>query len=65
MDGNLRLHLLVDRSSIEIFANGGQLYMPMGIHPAAECGDLELFSRGGTAQVRMLRLCALRSIWEG
>jgi sucrose-6-phosphate hydrolase SacC (GH32 family) len=61
--GSIRLHLLVDRCSIEIYANGGRVYMPMGMHPEAQRRDLALFSRGGTAQVRQLRVCALRSIW--
>jgi fructan beta-fructosidase len=62
MGGVVRLHLLVDRVSIEIFASGGRVYMPVGMRPG-EHRDLGLFSRGGTAQVRLLRRCALRSIW--
>ncbi len=61
--GGIRLHLLIDRTSVEIFANRGQVYMPMGIHPEAGRRGLELRCQGGRAQVRVLRLSALRSIW--
>ncbi|MCC7261873.1 MAG: GH32 C-terminal domain-containing protein, partial [Candidatus Latescibacteria bacterium] len=61
--GAVRLHLLIDRVSIEIFANGGQVYMPMGRSPGERGEGLALHSRGGTAQVRVLRRCALRSSW--
>ena len=61
--GCIHLHLLVDRTSVEIFANGGRVYLPMGLPPAAEGCDLVFFSRGGTAQVGVLRRCALRSSW--
>lgn len=60
--GTVRLHLLVDRASIEIFANGGRVYMPMARPEAAKSG-LALRSRGGVAQVRQLRRCALQSSW--
>lgn len=59
--GGVGLHLLIDRASIEVFAKGGQVYMPVGGRRQGR--GLELRARGGTAQVGLLRRCALRSIW--
>ena len=62
-DGSIRLQLLVDRLSIEIFANEGEVYMPMGMKPAEENRSLSAISRGGNARVRALEVYELRSAW--
>jgi len=31
VNGGIRLRLLVDRTSVDIFGNDGSLYMPMGV----------------------------------
>jgi sucrose-6-phosphate hydrolase SacC (GH32 family) len=58
------LRLLVDRVSIDIFGNGGRLYMPMGLIFPEEDKTLALAARGGSARVRALEVYALRSAWE-
>lgn len=62
--GALRLQLLIDRTSLEIFGNAGQLYMPLGVLPKAEDRSLEAFARGGTAQIQSLEVYELLSIWQ-
>ena len=62
-DGRLRLRLLVDRGSIEIFGNDGQLYMPMGVILKEEQQSLGLRSRGGTARLESGRVHQIDSAW--
>src|SRR5205085_12049729 len=46
VDGKIRLELLVDHTSIEIFANEGSVYMPIGVIPAENERSLTLFAKG-------------------
>jgi fructan beta-fructosidase len=62
--GKLKLRILVDRNSIEIFANDGEVYMPIGkIHPA-DNRKLEISSKDGAAKATELTVWELRSAWE-
>jgi len=62
--GKLRLRILVDRTSIEIFAAGGRVYMPVGcIHPEGHRA-LGVFARGGEAKAVSLEVYELKSAWE-
>ena len=47
VDGKVRLRLLVDRGSIEMFGNDGQVALSVGAIPADDNHALEVFSRGG------------------
>jgi sucrose-6-phosphate hydrolase SacC (GH32 family) len=62
-DGKIRLELLVDRTSIEIFADGGRVYMPIGAIPADDNQTLELTTTGGQTKVVRLSVHPLRSAW--
>ena len=62
--GRIRLRLLVDRTSIEIFANDGTIYMPVGVIPPDEDRSLEVFSKGGDTAVNLLEVYELRSAWR-
>jgi len=64
VDGRIRLRLLVDRASIEIFANDGRIYMPMGVLLPREDRSLALFARGGDARVARLAVHGLKSAWD-
>jgi len=59
----IRLELLVDRTSIEIFGNAGRVYMPIGVLLADNPKSLEIFTRGGNTLVESLELFELSSIW--
>ena len=50
----IKLHIFVDRSSVEVFANDGLVTFAECIFPAEGSQGLELFSEGGT-----LKLCSL------
>ena len=62
-DGLLRLRILVDRMSLEIFANDGLLFMPM--HFVANPGNrsLKLSAEGGEANIVSLKLHDMAGIW--
>jgi sucrose-6-phosphate hydrolase SacC (GH32 family)/catechol 2,3-dioxygenase-like lactoylglutathione lyase family enzyme len=62
--GRIRLRILVDRASIEIFGNDGRLYMPIGILLPEKERPLELFVRNGFALVETLTVREVKSIWD-
>jgi sucrose-6-phosphate hydrolase SacC (GH32 family) len=64
LDGKIRLRILVDRTTIEIFANDGQLYMPIRAIPEGETSGLAVFAEGGKALIRSLVIHELNSIWN-
>jgi len=62
--GHIRLRILVDKIFIEIFANNGEVYMPVGAIPDdGQPKTLELFTEGGAARVRSLTVRELESVW--
>ena len=64
VDGKIRLRILVDRVSIEIFANDGRIYMPVrAMHDEDEKG-LEVFTEGGDTKINSLKVHELKSIWR-
>jgi fructan beta-fructosidase len=61
--GALGLRILVDRGSIEVFGNNGQVALSLGVlHPAGQ-HSLAVFSEGGAVEVSQLEVHELRSIW--
>ena len=62
--GKLRLRLLVDRTSLEVFANQGEVYMPLRCLPdEADTREIALFSKGDV-NVKRLNAFELKSIWQ-
>lgn len=59
--GPLTLDLVVDRSSVELFANGGELTMTNLVFPNEGADKIEFFSKGSGAKVLSARLTELRS----
>jgi sucrose-6-phosphate hydrolase SacC (GH32 family) len=62
--GKVRLRVLVDRTSIEIFAGGGRVTMCSCFLPDPSDRGLALEARGGKATVRSLTLFELKSAWR-
>jgi sucrose-6-phosphate hydrolase SacC (GH32 family) len=62
-NGRIKLHVLVDRSSVEVFANDGARVLTHRIFPDSASDGVELFTEGGTAQLTRLDAWSLRSIW--
>jgi len=63
IDGAIQLELLVDRTSIEIFANDGEVYMPMAVIPPDDNKTLRVLVEGGPVKVESLEIHELKSIW--
>jgi fructan beta-fructosidase len=53
-EGSYRLSVYVDRCSVEVFAQDGQVTMTELIFPAPTSTDLAVYARGGTATVNSL-----------
>ena len=62
-NGKIKLRLLVDRTSIEIFINNGEYYMPVGSIPENGNMSLKVFTEGGIAQIIKLDVNELNSAW--
>jgi len=63
VDGVIRLELLVDRTSIEIFANEGEVYMPMAVIPPADNQSTRILVEGGPVKLETLEIHPLKSAW--
>lgn len=57
-----RLHIFVDKCSIEVFGNDGELTMSSKIYPDPKSLGIELFSKNGKVKVRSLEMWDLDSI---
>jgi sucrose-6-phosphate hydrolase SacC (GH32 family) len=64
VEGRIRLRLLLDRASLDIFGDDGRVYMPMGVIPKAEDRSLALLAKGGPATLQSLQVYELRSAWR-
>lgn len=63
VDNKISLEILLDRSSIEIFANGGQTVISNCFTPTKGALDLVLYSNGGELGIDKLDIYELKSIW--
>jgi len=61
--GRVRLRILVDWSSVEVFADQGRRVITDQIFPSASSDGLQLFADGGTATIRSLEIWPMRSSW--
>ncbi|MGO8674277.1 MAG: GH32 C-terminal domain-containing protein [Limisphaerales bacterium] len=64
VDGKARLHVFVDRASIDIFGNDGAVYMPMGVIVPRDNASLDLYARGGEARIESIKVFELSSAWR-
>jgi fructan beta-fructosidase len=62
-DGTVRLHILVDWSSVEVFADRGQTVITDQIFPSANSDGLNAFADGAGAKLSWLAVLPLRSGW--
>jgi len=64
IDGKIRLRILVDRVSIEVFANDGRVYMPIRAIPEGNQKRIEILTKSGKTKVNSLEVHELKSIWH-
>jgi len=60
----ITLHILVDRSSVEVFAQDGQRTITDQIFPNRDSQGIQIFSTGGRAQLDKITIWQLRSAWQ-
>ena len=63
IDGKICLRVLVDRPSVEIYANNGRIYMPMQAVRDLDDKSLKIYSEGGSAHIEELTVYEVESIW--
>lgn len=62
-DGTVKLHIFVDRSSVEVFANDGQQVLTTRIFPFPESSGLEIYSKEGDVNIKSLQIYDRPSAW--
>jgi fructan beta-fructosidase len=63
-DGKIKLRLLIDRLSIEVFANDGRVYMPIRALHMDDKREFEIFTEGAGTSISSLTVHELKSIWN-
>jgi sucrose-6-phosphate hydrolase SacC (GH32 family) len=63
VDGVLKLEILLDRSSLEIFADDGKVVMSSCFIPGENAPGLYMFNTGGELFVEKLEIHPVKSIW--
>jgi fructan beta-fructosidase len=61
---SVKLHIFVDRSSVEVFGNDGETVLSETIFPKPGSDGIELYSRDGRARVLKLDVWNLKSIYQ-
>jgi sucrose-6-phosphate hydrolase SacC (GH32 family) len=64
VNGVVQIRILVDRDSVEIFGNNGQLYMPLPANNPVSNSLVSLSCSGGTATFNSLTVSKLKSAWS-
>jgi sucrose-6-phosphate hydrolase SacC (GH32 family) len=64
VSGRIKLRILLDRASIEIFGNDGRVPMSFCFLPEPEAPPLALSASTGPARLISLTVHALRSAWQ-
>lgn len=62
-DGTITLRIFVDQSSVEVFANDGDVTMAATILPNPGSTGIELFAENGGVTLKSLQAWELASIW--
>lgn len=62
--GIVRLRILLDRTSLEVFANDGEVSMTSCMVPAEQNTPLELYAKGAEVHIESLKVHKLRSAWR-
>ncbi|MDX3747912.1 GH32 C-terminal domain-containing protein [Streptomyces sp. AK08-02] len=63
-NGKVKLRILVDWSSVEVFGGNGEAVITDQIFPDPSSTGVEVFAEGGTATLDQMRTWQLRSIWR-
>jgi sucrose-6-phosphate hydrolase SacC (GH32 family) len=64
VDNKIKLEILLDRASIEIFANDGKKVISNCFTPTEKATDVVLFTNGGELGIDKIDVYEMNSIWE-
>jgi len=64
VNGSVKLRILVDRTSLEVFANDGAVSMTSNFRPKEQSTGLDLYADNGDIVIRSLRVAKLGSAWN-
>ena len=60
----VKLHIFLDRSSVEVFVNDGEMVLTDRVYPSPGSEGIELYSKDGQGKVLSLSIWKLGSIWH-
>ncbi|WP_318153507.1 GH32 C-terminal domain-containing protein [Paenibacillus vietnamensis] len=60
----IKLHIFVDRSSVEVFGNGGERVITSLIFPSQESRGVELYAKNGNVNLIVLNIFHVKSVWR-
>jgi fructan beta-fructosidase len=60
----IKLHLFVDRSSIEVFGNEGERVITSLIFPSPESRSVEIYVKNGNVKLKWMNIFHLKSVWR-
>ena len=64
VDGLIRLRILLDRTSIEVYGNDGRVYIPHVVFPNDDVHSLRATCGRGEVKANYLRVHESKSIWR-
>ena len=63
-DGTVRMRIIVDASSVEVFGGDGQTVITDLVFPDADSNGVELFAEGGSCRISELAVYTLDPVWH-
>jgi len=60
----VKLHIFLDRSSVEVFVDDGEVVLTDRMYPSPGSDGIELYSKEGQGKVLSLSIWKLGSIWH-
>ena len=63
-ENRIKLRILIDWSSVEVFGNDGAVVLSYQIFPGAASDGLELYTNDGDVQLVSMNVYPMRSIWS-
>ena len=64
LNDTLSVHIFVDHSSVEVFANEGEVVLSKQVFPAEDGLGIKLSAQGGSAWLDSMSIWQLNSIWD-
>jgi fructan beta-fructosidase len=61
---SVKLHVFVDRSSVELFANDGERVLSDRVYPHRGSDQIEFYAKGAGGRVVSLKVWQLDSVWK-